>query len=72
MSEEIQRALGRIEGQLQGVNDRLDLQGGQLTGIDTRLRKAETTAARAGGTAGILTSIGVALLIESMRKKIGI
>jgi hypothetical protein len=67
MSDEIYRALGRIEGQLQGVNERLDRHGDQLTGIDDRLRAAETTAAREGGKAGILTGIGVALLVESVR-----
>lgn len=67
MSDEIYRALGRIEGQLQGINDRLDRHGDQLTGIDSRLRSAETTAAREGGKAGMLTGVGMALLIESIR-----
>jgi hypothetical protein len=67
MSDEIYRALGRIEGQLQGVNERLDRHGDQLTGIDSRLRSAETTAAREGGKAGLLTGVGVALIIESVR-----
>ena len=67
MSEEIHRALGRIEGQLQGIGERLDGHGEQLTAIDDRLRSTETAAAREGGKAGVLTGIGVALLIESAR-----
>ena len=67
MSEDLQRALGRIEGQLQGIGERLDGHGKQLTAIDSRLRSAETTAAREGGKAGMLTGVGMALLIESIR-----
>ena len=67
MSEEIHRALGRIEGQLNGIGKRLDGHGQQLTAIDGRLRDAETAAARAGGKYGAMTSIGIALLIESVR-----
>lgn len=67
MSEELHRALGRIEGQLLGINERLDGHGDKLTAIDDRLRGAETAAARAGGKYGALTGIGMALLIESVR-----
>lgn len=67
MTEEIHRALGRIEGQLQGIGERLESHGDQLTAIDGRLRNTETAAAHAGGRAGVLTSVGVALMIESLR-----
>ena len=67
MSEELHRALWLIEGELKGINQRLDGHGVRLTSIDDRLRTAETSAAHAGGRAGVLTGVGVALLIESAR-----
>jgi prefoldin subunit 5 len=67
MSEEIHRALGRIEGQLQGINERLDTHGQQLTTIDTRLGTVEKDAAREGGKRGVLAAVGVAIMVESVR-----
>lgn len=67
MTEDIQRALGRIEGQLHGINQSLETHGKQLVAIDGRLRSAENKAAYAGGKAGVLTGVGVALLVESVR-----
>ena len=67
MSEEIHRALGRIEGQLQGLGERLDIHGAQLTGIDGRLGAVEKDAAREGGKRGVVAAVGIAIMVESAR-----
>lgn len=67
MSEEIHRALGRIEGQLQGIGARLDIHGQQLTDIDARLGTVEQDAAREGGKRGIMAAVGITILVESLR-----
>lgn len=67
MSEEIHRALGRIEGQLQGIGERLDIHGSQLAGIDSRLGAVEKDAAAAGGKRGVVAAVGIAIMVESAR-----
>lgn len=76
MTDEIQRALGRIEGQLSGVHQRLDAQHATLDQVKGRLCAVETHAvrrgARKGGEFGAYASVGVALLAEGLRQMLGL
>lgn len=64
--------LGEIKGKLDLVISGLGNQGQQLSSIDTRLRKVETKAALNGAVSGGLVSVGVALIIESGKRKLGL
>lgn len=67
MSNEIMRALGRIEGQLKGVHSRLDTNETKLDSIDGRLRAAEVKSARNGAVFGSAAGVGIALIVESIK-----
>lgn len=51
---EIQRALGRIEGKLDGIRDRLDRGDEETKGLDDRVTKLESRAAYYSGAAGVI------------------
>lgn len=64
---EINRALGRIEGKIDALEDlpkRIDK-------IDERLRNVEVKAAKNGAIAGVVTGGIVAVGIELIKAKIG-
>jgi hypothetical protein len=64
---EINRALGRIEGKIDALEDlpkRIDK-------IDERLRNVEVKAAKNGAIAGVVTGGIVAVGIELVKAKIG-
>lgn len=64
---EINRALGRIEGKIDALEDlpkRIDK-------IDERLRNVEVKAAKNGAIAGLVTGGIVAVGIEIVKAKIG-
>lgn len=72
MSEEIMRVLGRIEGQLGGLTSNVEAQGKKLDGIDTRLRSVEQRSARSGAITGGAAAVGVTLIVEGIKHKLGV
>ena len=72
MSQEILRAIGRIEGRLDGIDGKLDDQGQTLHGIDARLRSVEGRTVRNGSIAGGAAAVGVALIVETIKKGTGL
>jgi len=64
MTEEIQRALGRIEGELKGIKTTQITHGSKLDVIDKRVTGNEVRAARNGAVTGGLMS-GFVLLLKS-------
>lgn len=64
------RALGRIEGELKGINTTLADHGTKLTGIDGRLQKVEVKAAQHGAVAGVVSAVGISLVIEGLKRAI--
>lgn len=68
MSDEIIRALGRIEGQLEGIKAQQIEQGTTLREVDKRLRKVETKAAVNGAVSGGIMATGVSILVTGIRE----
>lgn len=64
---EINRALGRIEGKIDSLKDLPD----RIDKIDERLRNVEVKAAKNGAIAGLVTGGIVAVGIEIVKAKIG-
>jgi len=67
----IERSLGRIEGQLSALvvqNTQLATKVGK---IDDRLRNVETRSAVHGAGAGLLSAVGVTMVVEYLRSRIG-
>lgn len=64
MTEEIHRALGRIEGELKGIKETQVTHGSKLDTIDKRVTGNEVKTARNGAVAGGLMS-GFILLLKS-------
>lgn len=71
MSREIIRALGRIEGQLEGIKDQQEAHGEKLDAIDSRVRKVETTSAKHGMVSGGIAGVAVSLLAASIKAGLG-
>ena len=71
MSEDIQRAIGKLEGCLKGISKEQGRQNTVLEGIDTRLGNIEKQSAKygliSGGIAGIFILVGG----EFIKKKLG-
>ncbi len=72
MGPEEHRLLGEIKGKLDLVIGGQNAQNEKLESLDTRLRKVETKAAMNGAISGGMVAIGVSLLAETLKKKIGI
>lgn len=66
-NDDVMRALGRIEGQLEGMQHAQERQGQEIQTISGRLRTVEQRAASRGGAAGLMGAIGVTLIVEGMR-----
>lgn len=66
------RALGRIEGQLDGIKTIQSEQGTTIRSIDKRVRKVEIKASINGATAGGLMGIGVSLLVAKVKAMTGV
>lgn len=71
MSEEIVRAIGRIEGRLTGIDRKLDGHTEKLDSIDGRLRNVEQRTAIHGAGAGAMAAVGVGILAEAVRRTLG-
>lgn len=65
---EIQRALGRIEGKLDSIQQSVSAQGGRLDAVEARLRQVEAHAARAGAISGALIAVGTAIAVEMLKR----
>ncbi len=72
MSDDILRALGRIEGQLQGVHSRLDEHSGKLDKIDERVKNVEHKAATNGLVSGGIAGVGMSLLAAKLKSMTGV
>jgi hypothetical protein len=66
VSEEIMRALGRVEGTLDAMKSQLNGQDEKLGAIDGRLRHVEMKAAGYGTAAGAMAGIGIALIKQKL------
>ena len=64
MTKGMERALGKVEGRLEGVEKTLKC-------IDNRLGAFDKQAAKSGGIAGGLMGITMALGTEFIKKKLG-
>lgn len=65
------RALGRIEGRLEGIENTQQTHGVTLTSMDTRLRTVETKAAVNGAVSGGLIATGVVIIKELVTHGVG-
>jgi hypothetical protein len=65
--DDVMRALGRIEGRLEGIQANQVAQGAQMDGISDRLRNVEQRAAGKGGLAGTVSAVGVTLIVEGLK-----
>ena len=63
----IQRSLGRIEGQLAGIEMALQSQRTKLQAVEDRLRHIEVSAAKYGGVTGTIASILVSVIVISIK-----
>lgn len=65
--DQLSRILGNIEGELKGINQRLDAQGESITGIRDHLHEVDKRTVRNGAIAGLGVSIGVNVIAESLK-----
>lgn len=66
MSDHLQ-LLGEIKGIVSQMQATQERQGEKLDRLDDRLRDQETTAARHGAIAGGAITIGLALIVETVK-----
>lgn len=71
MSDEIIRALGRIEGRLDGLEKGQLRVEGKVDKLDERLQAVERSASIYGGASGGVMAVGVALLQAGIAKLTG-
>ena len=67
-SNELTRALGRIEGKLDMIVSSQATQNERLDSMDERLRHVEQQAARAGAISGGIVAVGTALAVEMVKR----
>ncbi len=67
MSDEIHRALGRIEGELSGIKRTQSLHTKKIDHINGRLSANEAKAATNGAITGGIVTAGILLIKELMR-----
>lgn len=68
MSDDIMRALGRIEGRLDGIEDWQKEKGAKIDSIDQRTNKLEIKAALNGAVSGGVVSVGIALITAGIKE----
>lgn len=71
MSEEIMRAIGKLEGKLDAVYETSKSNSTKLDTMDGRLRSVENKSAVYGSIGGTVAGVGVSLLVASLKDKIG-
>jgi len=72
MTNEIQRSLGRIEGKLEAIGKKLELQDDDLKKVGERVGKLEVKSATHGAIAGGIAGVGISLLIAKIKSHLGI
>lgn len=65
--DQLSRILGSIEGELKGINTRLDTQADSINGIRDHLHEVDKRTVRHGAVAGLGVSIGVNVIAESLK-----
>lgn len=64
--------LGEIKGKLETLTTTIDSIDGKLDRLDGRVRRLEGRSAAAGALAGTFVSVGMAILIEKIKKSVGL
>ncbi len=64
--------LGEIKGKLETLTTTINSIDGKLDRIDGRVRRLEGRSAAAGALAGTFVSVGMAILIEKIKKSVGL
>lgn len=72
MGDEHTLLLGEIKGKLDSLQSTVKDTNIKIDGLDTRLRDVEKRATLHGALSGGVMAIGVSLLIESLKKKVGL
>lgn len=72
MSDDMNRALGRIEGKLDLVIQAGQERDKKLESLDTRLRTVEAKSALYGTVGGTLAGVGVSLIVGTLKDKLGL
>ena len=63
--------LGEIKGKVDLIIANQETQGVKINSIDTRLRRVEKKAAVDGAVTGALASVGISLIVESVKRHFG-
>lgn len=63
--------LGEIKGKLDALDDRAAEQATSLRGIENRLGKLEVKSATHGALFGALSAVGVTLIVEKIKRTVG-
>ncbi len=69
---DVARALGRIESKLEAIQLGQTSQGSQLNSMEARLRAVEKSSAVHGAVGGVMAATGVTLIVEFLRRSVGV
>lgn len=69
---DVARALGRIESQLEAIQNGQQSHNDRLVGMDDRLRAVEKSSAVHGAVGGVMAATGVTLIVEFLRRSVGV
>jgi len=72
MNDEHTLLLGEMKGKLDALHEKVDGLDSKIDGISDRVGSLETRGALHGAIAGGFMSVGIALLIEKMKKGMGL
>ncbi len=69
---DIARALGRIEGKIDGIQHTQAEQSVKIGKVDERLRHVEQRSSVHGAVGGLVSGAGVTIIIEYLRRGLGV
>ncbi len=72
MGDEHTLLLGEIKGKVEAMDSKISDMQATTCSINERLLKLETQGAKHGAIAGGFVAVGIALLIEKMKKGMGL
>lgn len=72
MSDDIGERLARIEGRLDGFCERIEVVHDNTDYLRNRVDVLDRESAKSGAVAGGVAAVGLALMIEMVRRKVGI